>query len=183
MQPDVAVGKDVFFHHVGQRVGGGLAGFGQGVELFRQPRHDEGNRWQQHGDDGGELPVEVQQVADQRDQGDGIAHQGHDGVDQQGRAVVDFINDGVGQFTGGLVGEEDEFGVQQLAKHGLAQVAEALGGDFGDGHFGHKPGYTTDAEQGDEGDGNDPQLDSAFLEATVQKRTQGGGDERLGTGG
>ena len=183
MQPDIAVGQDVFFHHIGEGVGRGLAGFGQAVELFGQARHDESDSGQQHGNDGGELPVEVEQVANQGDQGDGITHQSHDGIDQQVRAVVDFIDHGVGQFTGGLVSKEDEFGVQQLAKHGLAQAAEALGGDFGDGYFGHKTGCATDTEQGDEGDGDDPQLDTAFLEATVQERAQGGGDERLGTGG
>ena len=174
MQTDVTVGEDVFFHHVSQRVGRGLAGFRERVELFGQPRHNEGDSGQQDGDKGGELPVEVEQVADKGDQGDSIAHQGHDGVDQQGRAVVNFIDDRVGQFTGGLVGEQHEFGVQQLAKHGLAQVAQALGGDFGDGHFSQKTGCATDAEQGDEGDGDDPQLDTAFLETPVQQGPEGG---------
>ena len=95
--------KYVFFNHVGQLVRRVLVGFGQAVKFFGQLTHDEANSGNQYSHNGGELPIEVEQLADQSKHGDGITDQRHDGVDQQARAVVHFINDSVGQFAGVLL--------------------------------------------------------------------------------
>ena len=83
MQPNVTVGQHVFFDDIGQVVCGGLALFGQSVKppcqnLYNQCNCREQQRHHEH-----ELPVQKQQVGNQRCKSEQVARQLHDGVHQQ----------------------------------------------------------------------------------------------------
>ena len=82
MQANIAMRHDVFFHHIGQAVRGRLAFLGQAIQAFGQNLNDQGDRRKQKTDNQRKFPVEVDQVADQRQQCQYIAGQPHHRVDQ-----------------------------------------------------------------------------------------------------
>ncbi|MPN64024.1 hypothetical protein SDC9_211793 [bioreactor metagenome] len=73
MQAHHAVGQHVFLDHIGQIIGGLLAAFGELVEAARQRLHDPRHAGSHHGDDQGELPVEIDQITQQCNRRETIA--------------------------------------------------------------------------------------------------------------
>ena len=83
MQANIPMRHDIFFHHISQAVCGRLALFGQAVQAFGQDLNDQGDRRKQKTDDQRELPVQVNQVADERQQRQHVPRQPHDRIDQR----------------------------------------------------------------------------------------------------
>jgi hypothetical protein len=68
VQPHDAPGEHVLLDHVGQLVGGLLALHRQAVQPLAEHLHDPGDGREQDADEQRQLPVQVQQVGEQRDQ-------------------------------------------------------------------------------------------------------------------
>ena len=180
MQAHHAVGQHVFFHHIGQVVGGLLAGLGELVQAPRQGLHDPGHPRHHHRHDQGELPVQVEQIDQQRHQREAVARQAQQRLYQQGGPSLDFIDDGIGQGAGRLPGEEPHLGREQPLEHLAAQAQHAFVGDTCQRVLAHELRQAPDGEQAQQGDGNDPQRQGAFGEALVQQGLEQGGHQRLG---
>ena len=73
MQAHHAVGQHIFFHHIGQCIGSLLAALGDAVQAARQGLHDPAHGGNDEGYSQRKLPVQIQQIAQQRDQRETIA--------------------------------------------------------------------------------------------------------------
>ena len=95
VQAHHAVGECVFFDHVGQLVGGLLAGAGEFVEPPRQHPHDQNQTRKQQQHDQRELPVQVHQITEQGEQREAVLGQGQHGSHQHGGTGLHLVHQGV----------------------------------------------------------------------------------------
>ena len=103
IKPDIALGQHVFLNDVSQGVRCTLSLFGNAVQALGEGFHDPGHRRKEHANDERQLPVEVHQVAQQRQQRERVARQGHQRLHQKHCAGVHLVDHGVGQGAGRLV--------------------------------------------------------------------------------
>ena len=158
MQAHHAMGQHVFFDHIGQFVGGLLAALGEVVEATRERLHDPGHARHHHGHDQRELPVQVQQVPQQGQQGEAIARDAQQGLHQQGGAGLHLVHHRIGQGAGRLAGEKTHFGGQQAVEQGRAQRQHAFVGNAGQRILADELGQTADQEDAHDGHGHHPEL-------------------------
>ena len=180
MQAHHAMRQHVFLDHIGQFIRGLLALLGQTVEPARELAHDPGHAGHQHHDHHGQLPVQIEKVADQRDQREGVARQAEQGLHQHGGAALYFEHHGVGQAAGRLAREQPELGVEQAGEHVLAQLDHAVVGDAREGVLGRKACHTAHHEQRQHGGWNGPQLQRTLRETAIQQRLEQGRNTRFG---
>ena len=176
------MGQHVFFDHIGQFVGGLLAALGEVVEATRERLHDPGHAGHHHSHDQRELPVQVQQVPQQGQQGEAIARDAQQGLHQQGGAGLHLVHHGIGQGTGRLAGEKTHFGGQQAVEQGSAQRQHAFVGNAGQRVLPHELGQAAHQEDSHDGHGHHPQLQRTIGEAFVQQRLQQRWNEGFGDG-
>ncbi|MDT4850076.1 hypothetical protein FQZ97_842150 [compost metagenome] len=169
VQPHHAVGQGVFFHHIGEFVGGGLAVAGELVEAAREHPHDQDQAWKHGQHDQRELPVQVEQVAHQRDHREAVLGEREEGRHQHLRAGLHLVDQRVGQFARALAGKQRHLGIVELDEHGPAQVQQAQAGGVGQRVLRHETGHAADAEQPHERHGHHPQRDVALGETPVQQ--------------
>ena len=180
VQAHHAVGQRVFFHHIGQFIGGLLAGTGQPVEALGQRAHDKDQRWKQEEDDECELPVQVHQVAQQGHQGQAVLGQAQQCVDQHGGPGLDLVHQGVGELAGALLGKQVQLCIVEPLEHGAAQVQQAEAGRVRQCVLRHKASQAPKAEEGQQGCRHHPEVDIALAEAAVEQSLEQGRDQWLG---
>ena len=105
MEPYVSMSQHIFFNHIGQLVGGILAIAGYPEQPLRQGPHHISHRRKETRNDQRELPVQIHQVANQCHQRQRATGRYHQCADHEPRTGLNFVNDGVGQRAGVLVGE------------------------------------------------------------------------------
>ena len=154
----VPVRQDVFFDHISQFVGGTLTFFGQPVKSFGQHTHNHNNCRKHQADHQRQFPVEVEQVGHEGEHAQHIAGQPHDGVHQQVRAVLHFVDYRVGNGAGAFIGEQGQLGAQQFVKHGSAQFLQAQVGDPGQPELGDKGRQATRTKQQHQEKGDQPDV-------------------------
>ena len=182
MQAHHAVCQHVFFDHIGQLVGGLLAAFGEVVQPPRQGLHDPGDPWNHNGNDQRELPVEVQQIDQQRDQREPVARQAEQGLHQQGGTGLHFIDHRVGERAGRLAPKQSHLCGQYTIKQRLAQCQHAFVGNACQCVLAYKLGHATYEKDPQNRQGHHPQLQGALGKALVQQGLQKGGDQGLRDG-
>jgi hypothetical protein len=180
VQPHDAVGEHVFLDHVGQLVGRLLALLGELVEALGEHLHDPGDAGHQEGDDQRQLPVQVDQVAQQRDQREAIARKPEQRLHQQHRAGLHFVHHRVRQGARRLAREQGELGAEQALEQHPAQLLHAFVGDTREGILRDELRDAAHGEQHQHGGGHEPQRHLAAGEAAVEQRLQKGGHQRLG---
>ena len=180
VQADQPVGQYVFLHHVGQGIGGFLAGLGQAVEALGQHPHHQNQGRKNHDDDERQLPVQVKQIAQQRQQGQAVFGQRQEGSHQHACAGLHFVHQRVGQTTGGLLFEQLHVGHRQPLEHVAAHVQHAGSGGVAQGVLGQKTGQSAHAKQPQQGSWHHPQRHRTRSETFVQQGFEQGGDEWLG---
>ncbi len=169
MQAYIAVRQHVFFHHIGQVIGCGLALFGQPVKTPGQQLNHQRYRREQERDDQHQFPVEVNQITDQCHQRQHIARQFHDGIVQDDGAVVDLVHHSVRYSAGRLVRKQRKARAQQFVKHGLAQRLQPFIRHLGQGVLCNKARQPPDSEQQQERDRNQPEIKRTLLEPPVKQ--------------
>ena len=182
LQAHIAMGKHIFLNHVGQGIGRVLAVFGQPVQAPGKCAHDERDCRKEDRDDQSQPPVLVKQVAHQGQQGQTVAQQRGQGVDQQHRAGLNLIDEGVGEGTGRLLLKQAESGIQQFVKHGTAHQQQAAVGDLGQCQLRQETGEPAHAEKQDKDHRHHPDFECALLEPLVQQGLEQVGNHGLGQG-
>ena len=82
VQPHHAVCQHVFFHHIGQIVGRFLGFFSQAIQALGELAHHPRHAGREHHHHHRELPVQIQQVAHQRNQRKAVARHAHQRLHQ-----------------------------------------------------------------------------------------------------
>ena len=180
VQAHHAMGQHVFFDHIGQPVGGLLAGLGDPVQPPRQHFHHERHAGEDHQHDQRQLPVEVQQVRHQRHQRQRVLDQGQHGIHQQCGAGLHFVDHCVGERAGRGLAEHRHRRVEQPVEQLAAQRHHRLVGHEGERILRHETGGAANREQSHQHHRHDPQAERAALKAAVQQRLHQGRDHGLG---
>ncbi|EWS64807.1 hypothetical protein Y695_01945 [Hydrogenophaga sp. T4] len=182
VQAHHAVGQRVFFHHIGQFVGGLLAGTREAVQTAREHTHHQNQAWKQQQHDQRELPVQVHQIAQQGQQRQAVLGQAQHGVDQHGRPRLHLVDQGVREFAGTLPGEQRHLGIVEPDKHGPPQVQQTQAGRVGQRILGQESRQTPHTKQPQQGNGHHPQIDVPLGKAPVQQGFEQSGDQGFGQG-
>ena len=156
MKPNDAVRQYVFFNHIGQLVGGGLAVTRESVKALGQLFHDPGRSWHYHKHHQGQFPVQVHQIGNQGHQGKAIARQTQQRRNQLGGAVLYLIDQGVRERAGGLLSKNGHFSLNQSLKQRFTQCLHAIVGDSGQGILRHKKSQSTNQKDANHGNGDPP---------------------------
>ena len=156
VQPHHAMCQHVFFHDVGQVVGGFLAKSREVVQALGQHLHDPRHAGHQQRNDHRELPVQVQQIEQQRDHREPIARQAEQCLHQQHRASLHFIDHGVRQGAGRLPRKQRQLSRQQSLEQHAAQALHAFVGNTGQRVLRYELGHAAHQEQRDDRDRNHP---------------------------
>ena len=180
MQPHDAPGQHVLFHHVGQLVGGLLTFDRQAVQPPAQRPHHQRHGREQQADDQRQLPVQRQQVDQQGQQHQCVAHQRQHRRRQDGHAGLRLVDQGVGHAAGGLLREQGRGAVQQPLEQAHAQLQHRAVAGPGQPVLGDEAGDAAQGEQADDGQRHQPQRQSAAGKALVQQLAQQPGDGGFG---
>ena len=121
MQAHDAPGQHVLFDHVGQLVGGGLVRASEPVKPPRHDAHHQGDRRCEQRHQQRQLPVQPQQVAEQGDEGHGIAHDHQQRLHQPDGTGLRFVDHRIGQAARAVSREQGGRSIQQAREHHLAQ--------------------------------------------------------------
>jgi hypothetical protein len=180
MQADYAGGQDVLLDDVRQVVGGRLSRASDAIEAARHGPDEPGHGRHDQEHDQGQLPVQVQQIGQECDQGNAVLEQANHGVDQHRGAVLHLEHHGIRQCGGVLFAKQGKTRVEQPGEHIAAQRQQPVLGDLGQRQVGQKPGQAPDSEQEQQTCRDHPQGDSAGLEAAIEQWFEQGRRERLG---
>jgi hypothetical protein len=172
MQAHHAVGQNVLLHHIGQLVGGRLAGLGDAVQAARQRLHDPGHTRHHEGHDQRQLPVQIDQVAEQGNQREAVARDAHHGLHQLLGAGLHLVDDGVGQRRCRLPGKQAHVGGQQALEQLLAQTQHAVIGDACQRVLSRELGQAANDEQADQKHRHRPQRQRASRKTAVEQRLE-----------
>ena len=180
VQPHDAPGQHVLFDHVGQLVSGLLAGQSDAPHAPADQAHRSGHQRKHHADEQRELPVQPDQVAQQRHQRQAFAQHGQQRADQKMGALVHLVDHDVGQLAGRVPREQVGVRAQHPVEHGLAQVEHAFVGSPRQRVLGSEGGGAAHQEQPHDHHRHQPQWDAAVAEAAVKQRLHQRWQHRLG---
>ena len=143
------MGQHVFLDHIGQGVGGLLAALGDAVQALGQRFHDPAHGGHDEGHGQGQLPVQVQQIAQQRHQGEAVARDGQKGLDQLRGPGLHLVHHGVGQCTGRLLGKQVHLRDLDAGEQVFAQAQHAFVGNPRERILARELRHATHQEQSD----------------------------------
>ena len=144
-------------------------------DVFHQPSHGG----QEEGHDQAQAPVQVEQVADQCQQGQAVARDAEQRVDQQVGARLHFVDQGVAQRARVLLPVELGVRVKQATEHGQAKLQQTHVGHLGQRHLSGESAQPPHGKQANQGDGNRPQRQAVVLKTFVQQWLEQRGDQGL----
>ena len=175
MQAHDAVRQNVFFDHIGQLICCQLRLSGQPVQSFGKPAHHPRHARPQHHHNHRQLPVQIQQVAHQRNQGKAVARQPHERLHQHGGPRLHLVHHGVGQAAGRLAGKQPQLRIHQAAKNFVAQLEHAIVGNARQCVLRAKLGNAPQNEHEQYARWHHPQGQSTFAKALIQQGLEHGG--------
>ena len=180
VQAHDAPGQHVFFHHVGQAVGGVLALACQAAQAAAHGLHQQRHRGEQDAHEQRELPVQPHQVAQQCQQGERILQHDQHRAHQLQRAVLHLVDQGVGQAAGRMPREHRRLGGEHPLKQRLAQILHTAVGSPRQRILRDEAGQSAHRKHADDGHRHQPQRQRTGAEALVEQGLEHGGDQRLG---
>ncbi|MNV59537.1 hypothetical protein D3C71_1519660 [compost metagenome] len=125
------------------------------------------------------MPVQVQEIHEQRDQREPIARKPQQRLDQQRGACLHLIHHGVGKCAGRLARKKSHLCRQHAIKQGLTQHQHTLVGDPCKRVLADKLRHTPYKKDAQNGQRNHPQLQGALGKTFIQQGLQQGGNQRL----